>query len=428
MTVKVGLVGTGTVGGGCIEILRNHKEDFKRHYGIDIELTRVCSRNPEQAIEHGVDDIFTQDYQDIINDPDIDLVIELIGGTGVAKNVILEALGAGKHVVTANKALMASAGEEIFAKAAEKDLEVAFEASVGGGIPIIGPLKHSLIANEISSIMGIVNGTTNYMLTRMEEAGLSYDEALREAQDKGFAEADPTADVDGLDAAAKIAILSSIAFTSRVTMDDVYAEGIRNLNPVDIAMAKDMGFAVKLVALAYRSDEGVAVRVHPTMIPLEHQLATVNGVFNAIFAVGDAVGETMFFGEGAGSGPAASAVMGDVLEVCRHIQMGIKPIVGCTCVDELPILSMEDAKYKYYLRFVVADRSGVLAATANIFAKYQISVQSVTQRGTKARNAVDLVFLTHTAEERNMRKAIEEILALDGVVTGGEPSVIRVVD
>lgn len=428
MTVKVGLVGTGTVGGGCIEILRNHKDDFKRHYGIDIELTRVCSRNPEQAIEHGVDDIFTQDYQDIVNDPDIDLVIELIGGTGVAKNVIMESLAAGKHVVTANKALMASAGKEIFDKAAEKDLEVAYEASVGGGIPIIGPLKHSLIANEVSSIMGIVNGTTNYMLTRMEEAGLSYDDALREAQEKGFAEADPTADVDGFDAAAKIAILASIAFNSRVTLDDVYVEGIRNLNPVDMAMAKDMGFAVKLVAHAYRNDEGVAVRVHPTMIPLDHQLATVNGVFNAIFVVGDAVGETMFFGEGAGSGPAASAVMGDVLEVCRHIQMGIKPIGGDTCTDELPIISMEDAKYKYYLRFIVADRSGVLAATANIFAKYKISVQSVTQRGTKARNAVDLVFLTHTAEERNMRQAIDEILALEGVVMGGEPSVIRVVD
>lgn len=428
MTVKVGLVGTGTVGGGCIEILSNHKDDFKRHYGIDLELARVCSRNPEQAIEHGVDDIFTQDYQDIVNDPDIDVVVELIGGTGVAKNVILESLAAGKHVVTANKALMATAGKEIFEKAAEKDLEVAFEASVGGGIPIIGPLKHSLIANEVSTIMGIVNGTTNYMLTRMEEAGLSYEDALREAQEKGFAEADPTADVDGFDAAAKIAILASIAFNSRVTMDDVYVEGIRGLDPVDMAMAKDMGYAVKLVAHAHRGEDGIAVRVHPTMIPLEHQLATVNGVFNAIFVVGDAVGETMFFGEGAGSGPAASAVMGDVLEVCRHIQMGIKPIVGCTCTDNLPIVSMEEAKYKYYLRFVVADRSGVLAATANIFAKYKISVQSVTQRGTKARNAVDLVFLTHTAEEHNMRQAIDEILSLEGVVMGGEPSVIRVVD
>jgi homoserine dehydrogenase len=211
-------------------------------------------------------------------------------------------------------------------------------------------------------------------------------------------------------------------------MDDVYAEGIRRISPVDLAMARDMGYAVKLVAHAHRTEKGIGVRVHPTMIPSEHQLATVNGVFNAIYVVGDAVGETMFFGEGAGSGPAASAVMGDVLEVARHIQAGIKPIVGCTCTDVVPILEMENLKTKYYLRFVVADRSGVLAATADIFAKYDVSVQSVTQRGTKARNEVDLVFLTHTAEERNLRKVIEEILALDGVVVGGEPSLVRVED
>ena len=204
MTVKLGLVGTGTVGGGCIDILKNHREDFKRHYGIDVELVRVCSRNPEQAIAHGVEDIFTQDYQDILNDPDIDIVVELIGGTTVARDIVVGALKAGKNVVTANKALMATYGEEVMGAADEAGKEIAFEASVGGGIPIIDPMKHSLIANEISSVMGIVNGTTNYMLTRMVEDGLSYDAALKEAQEKGFAEADPTADVDGFDAAAKI--------------------------------------------------------------------------------------------------------------------------------------------------------------------------------------------------------------------------------
>ena len=426
--VKIGLVGTGTVGGGCLDILVNHKEDFKRHFGIELELVRVCSRNPEQAIAHGVEDIFTTDYKDVVNDPEVEVVIELIGGTGIAKQVILDALHAGKHVVTANKAVMASSGEEVLGLAKEKNLEVAFEASVGGGIPIIQPLKHALIANEISNIMGIVNGTTNYMLTRMEQDGLSYDEALKEAQEKGFAEADPTADVDGLDAAAKIAILASIAFNSRVVMDDVYTEGIRRISPVDLAMARDMGYAVKLVAHAHRGEKGIGVRVHPTMIPLDHQLATVNGVYNAIYVVGDAVGETMFFGEGAGAGPAASAVMGDVLEVARHVAMGIKPIVGCTCTDTTPIDEMEDLETKYYLRFVVADRSGVLAATADIFAKYDVSVQSVTQRGTKARHEVDLVFLTHTAEERSMRKVIEEVLALDGVSSSSVPSIIRVED
>lgn len=428
MAVKVGLVGTGTVGGGCLDILRNHKEEFKRHFGIDIELTRVCSRQPEVAESYGLSDIFTTDFHEVIEDPEVDLVIELIGGTTFAKEVVIGALQNGKSVVTANKALMASCGEEVMSLAEEKGVEIAFEASVGGAIPIIVPLKHSLIANRIDSIMGIVNGTTNYMLTRMDEDGMSYEDALKEAQERGFAEADPTADVDGLDAAAKIAILASIAFNSRVTMNQVFTEGIRRISPVDLAMAHEMGYAVKLLAHAYRSDEGIDVRVHPTMIPESHQLATVNGVFNAIYTVGDAAGENMFFGEGAGAGPAASAVMGDVLEVARHLQMGIKPIVGCTCTDELPILSVEDLHTKYYIRFVVADRSGVLASAADIFAKYDVSVKTVTQRGNAARDNVDLVFVTHTAEERNVRKAIDDILALEGVVTGGFPSVIRVQD
>lgn len=428
MAVKVGLVGTGTVGGGCLDILRNHKEEFKRHFGIDIELTRVCSRQPEVAEAYGLGDIFTTDFHEVIEDPEVDLVIELIGGTTFAKEVVIGALQNGKSVVTANKALMASCGEEVMSLAEENGVEIAFEASVGGAIPIIVPLKHSLIANRIDSIMGIVNGTTNYMLTRMDEDGMSYEDALKEAQEKGFAEADPTADVDGLDAAAKIAILASIAFNSRVTMNQVFTEGIRRISPVDLAMAHEMGYAVKLLAHAYRSDGGIDVRVHPTMIPESHQLATVNGVFNAIYTVGDAAGENMFFGEGAGAGPAASAVMGDVLEVARHLQMGIKPIVGCTCTDELPILSVEDLHTKYYIRFVVADRSGVLASAADIFAKYDVSVKTVTQRGNAARDDVDLVFVTHTAEERNVRKAIDDILALEGVVTGGFPSVIRVQD
>ncbi len=427
MTVKLGLVGTGTVGGGCIEILRNHSEDFKRHYGIDVELVQVCSRNPEQAIEHGVEGIFTQEYQDILDNPDIDVVIELIGGTTVARDVVLGALRAGKNVVTANKALMATHGEEVMRAADEAGKEIAFEASVGGGIPIIDPMKHSLIANEIGSVMGIVNGTTNYMLTRMVEDGLSYDAALKEAQEKGFAEADPTADVDGFDAAAKIAILASIAFNSRVTMKEVYTEGIRNITTMDLDAARDMGYCVKLLAIAHRTDEGVDVRVHPTMLPLSHQLATVNGVFNAIFVVGDAVGETMFFGEGAGSGPAASAVMGDVLEVARHVQQGIAPIVGCTCTDKLAVVPMEDLKTKYYIRFKVADRSGVLAAMAGVFAKHNVSVYSVVQRGKKEGGSVDLVYVTHTAREKSVRDVLAEIAELDDVLRD-EPSLIRVED
>ena len=405
MTVKLGLVGTGTVGGGCIDILKNHREDFKRHYGIDVELVRVCSRNPEQAIAHGVEGIFTQDYRDILNDPDIDIVVELIGGTTVARDIVVGALKAGKNVVTANKALMATYGEEVMGAADEAGKEIAFEASVGGGIPIIDPMK--------------------YMLTRMVEDGLSYDAALKEAQEKGFAEADPTADVDGFDAAAKIAILASIAFNSRVTIDDVHTEGIRNVTTMDLDAARDMGYCVKLLALAHRTDEGVDVRVHPTMLPLSHQLATVDGVYNAIYVTGDAVGETMFFGEGAGAGPAASAVMGDVLEVARHVTLGVGPLVGCTCTDELPIVPMDDLKTKYYIRFKVADRSGVLAAMAGVFAKHNVSVYSVVQRGKKEGGQVDLVYVTHTAREKSVRDVLAEIAELDDVLRD-EPSVIRV--
>ncbi len=425
MAVKIGLVGTGTVGGGCIDIMLKHKESFERHFGIDVELVRVCSLDSAEAEAHGVGHLFTSDFNDIINDPEIDIVIELIGGTTFARTVVLGALEAGKNVVTANKALMATCGEEIMSTAARMNKEIAFEASVGGGIPIIDPLKHSLIANEIQSVMGIVNGTTNYMLTRMSEDGMSYEEALAEAQAKGFAEANPSADVDGFDAAAKIAILASIAFNSRVTMDDVYTRGITNITPVDLEAARDMGYVVKLLAIAHRTEGGIDVRVHPTMIPVDHQLATVGGVFNAIYVVGDFVGETMFFGEGAGAGAAASAVMGDVLEVARHIQQGIAPIVGCTCTDKLPILPIEELSMKYYIRFSVADRPGVLAAMAGVFANHGVSVYSVVQRGKKESGTVDVVYVTHVAQERAIREVIEEIRGLDDVLHG-DPSLIRV--
>lgn len=427
MSIKLGLVGTGTVGGGCIDILQKHAADFKRHYGVDLELARVCSRNPEQAEARGVGDIFTTDYHDILNDPEIDIVIELIGGTTVARDVVLGALAAGKNVVTANKALMATHGEEVMDAAEAANREIAFEASVGGGIPIIEPLKHALISNETTSVMGIVNGTTNYMLTRMWEDGKSYDEALAEAQAKGFAEADPSADVDGFDAAAKIAILASIAFNSRVTMDDVYTEGIRNVSLMDLETAHDMGYCVKLLAIAHRGEDGIDVRVHPTMLPLTHQLATVNGVDNAIYVTGDAVGETMFFGAGAGSGPAASAVMGDVLEVARHVAAGVDPIVGCTCKDNLNILPVEQLKTKYYIRFAVADRPGVLAAMATVFANYGVSVRSVVQRGQAQGDTVNLSYVTHTAKEADVRKVLEEIKQLPDTLRA-EPSVIRVED
>ena len=425
MTIKLGLVGTGTVGGGCIDILQKHGADFRRHLGVDVELARVCSLKSDEAEAHGVGHLFTADYHDIVNDPDIDIVIELIGGTTVARSVVMDALVAGKNVVTANKALMATHGEEVMAAAEAAGVDLMFGASVGGGIPIIGPLKHSLIANEILSVKGIVNGTTNYMLTKMAEDGMSYEQALAEAQAAGFAEADPSADVDGFDAAAKIAILSSIAFNSRVVMDDVFTSGITAITTTDLEAAAEMGYAVKLLAIGHRTPEGIDVRVHPTMIPEDHQLAKVNGVFNAIYVEGDFVGETMFFGEGAGAGAAASAVMGDVLEMARHITQGVAPIVGCTCTDDLPICPITDLSMKYYIRFCAADRPGVLAAMAGAFANHGVSVHSMIQRGAGEDGTVSLVYVTHIAREQDVRYAIDEICALPDTVNG-RPSLIRV--
>jgi len=416
-TVRVGLIGLGTVGSGVVEILRRHREDFRRRAGVDIELTRFADRNTERFAELGLDpSACTTDAFAVASDAEVDVVIELIGGTGVARDVVLSALKAGKSVVTANKALLASNGEEVMEAAEAAGVDIRFEASVGGGIPIIEPLKHSLTSNEISRVMGIVNGTTNYMLTRMAENGLDYATALAEAQERGFAEADPTADVDGYDAAAKIAILSSIAFNSRVTLDQVPAEGIRSLAPADIEYAREIGCAIKLLAIANRTDAGIDIRVHPTMIPAGHPLASVNGVYNAIYVVGDAVGETMFFGEGAGSLPAASAIVGDLVEVARNIQLDCAPLVGCTCTEHHPVRDIATLETRYYIRLLVADKPGVLAATAKVFGDHGVSLASVIQRAAEEGETAELVYVTHRALEADVRASLAEIEAHDSVL------------
>jgi len=426
-TIGVGLIGLGTVGSGVLEILRRHRADFARRAGADIELVRFADRNIDRARELGIDDsTFTTDAADLIADPRVDIVIELIGGTGAAKQVVLDALRAGKSVVTANKALMASSGQEIMDAAASAGVDIMFEASVGGGIPIIGPLKHSLVSNEILAVAGIVNGTTNYMLTRMADNGLDYASALAEAQAKGFAEADPTADVDGHDAAAKIAILASIAFNSRVTVDRVPVEGIRGVATADIAYAREMGYAIKLIAIARRVDGGVDVRVHPAMIPVAHPLASVSGVYNAIYVTGDAVGETMFFGEGAGSLPAASAVVGDVIEVARHIQSGCLNLVGCTCNEQLEVRDISTLETGYFIRLAVADKPGVLAAVASKFGEHGVSIASVIQKRVCESGDAEIVYVTHRAGEGAVRAALAEISDLDVVTSVA--SVIRVED
>jgi len=425
-TINVGLIGLGTVGSGVVEIFERHREDFKRRAGVDVRLTRFADRTTERFAALGLPaEACSDDWRAIVGDPEVDIVIELIGGTGVAREVVIAALDAGKSVVTANKALMASAGQEVMDHAEARGVDVAFEASVGGGIPIIGPLKHSLTSNQITSVMGIVNGTTNYMLSKMAEEGLAYADALAQAQAKGFAEADPTADVDGHDAAAKIAILASIAFNSRVTLAQVPVEGIRSLAPVDLAYAREMGYVLKLLAIANRIGDGIDIRVHPTMIPVAHPLAGVNGVYNAIYVVGDAVGETMFFGEGAGSLPAASAVVGDVIEVARHLAKDCLGLVGCTCTEHLEVRDIGELTTRFYIRLQVADEPGVLAAVAGVFGAQGVSIQSVIQKSADESGA-EIVYVTHDATERSLRAALEQIEALD-VVTS-ICTVIRVED
>ena len=418
-TVNVGLIGLGTVGGGVARLIKSHHDEYLAAYGIDLKLTRACALAWEQAEAAGIErEAFTSDWHDVVTDPAVDIVVELIGGTDLAADVVLDALCAGKSVITANKALMATRGEEIFHAADAHGVEVAFEASVGGGIPIIQPLKHALISNEINTVLGIVNGTTNYMLTEMQH-GLDYDTVLKRAQELGYAEADPTADVDGYDAAAKIAILASIAFNSRVTLDDVFTHGIRSIEPVDFKHAADMGYTIKLLAIAHKIDGEIDVRVHPAMIPTSHQLANVNGVYNAIYVTGDAVGDCMFFGEGAGAGPAASAVMGDTIEVARHVANDVKPVVGCTCTDNLPLRGIGKLETKYYLRLLVKDESGVLAAISEIFSQYEVSIRSMVQPTTHGDGTAELIFMTHTANEAHFEDALKEVAALSCVVKIG---------
>ena len=423
--INIGLIGMGTVGGGVVRIIQQHHDDILRHQGVDLRLVACSSLDRQQATDLGVEDIFVPDGNMVLDRDDIDIVIELIGGNGIAKQFVLKALNSGRHVVTANKAMMAASGHEVFEAAEANGVSIMFGASVGGGIPIIGPLKHSLTANQITSVMGIVNGTTNYMLTRMGEDNLEYAAALREAQQKGFAEANPSADVDGLDAAAKIAILASIAFNSRVTLEDVPTAGITKIQPVDLQFAAEMGYAIKLLAIANRKDNGIEVRVHPAMIPLTHQLSRVDGVFNAIYVVGDFVGETMFFGEGAGSGAAASAVMGDVIETAKLLTDGISTFRGCTCTDSLPLIPLSELCTQYYVRIPVLDRPGVFAEVATIFGNHRISIQSVVQRGGDGRTT-DLVVVTHTTKEELVQAAIADIMATEAIVS--EPQIIRLVD
>ena len=401
-----------------MRILKEHREDFLRDQGVDIELVQVASLYREEAEQLGVGDIYITDGFEIINNPEIDIIIEVVGGTGIARKFIFAALEAGKRVITANKAVMSQDFYELLELSGSKGVELAFETSVGGGIPIIGALRNSLIGNRIESVLGIVNGTTNYMLTQMAQHGHDYDTVLREAQELGYAEADPTADVEGHDAAAKIAILTTLAFNTEVVMDQVPTEGITKLTPLDIANATDMGYVIKLLGISNRTPEGIDMRVHPTLLPRDHALASVNGVFNAIFVVGDSVGETMFYGQGAGAGAAASAVVGDLIEVSQRIAFDItRPYIRFG-TEQLPLKPVDEVVLSYYLRLPVPDRVGVVAATATAFANHGVSINRMMQYpAVDVDGVAELIYVTHPTKEGDLKAVIAEIEA-SGILAG----------
>uniref|UniRef100_UPI00359C8E90 homoserine dehydrogenase n=1 Tax=Collinsella bouchesdurhonensis TaxID=1907654 RepID=UPI00359C8E90 len=418
-TVNVGLIGLGTVGGGVARTILSHHDRYLDAYNIDLKIARACGLVWEQAEAAGITpEQFTSDWHDVVSDENVDIVVELIGGEHPATEIYEAAFAAGKHVVTANKALLGRHVEAFARAAREHGVQLKCEASCGGGIPIVSTLERDLVGNEILTIAGILNGTTNYILSRMEAEGADYADVLADAQAKGYAEADPSADVDGFDAASKTAILASIGFSSRVTTDDVYQQGIRTITAEDISVAHDLGYTIKLLGIARNTAEGVDVRVHPTMIPLDHQLAKVSGAMNAVYVVGDAVGETMFYGAGAGSFPTASAVVGDILTLSEQISRGVAPLPESEPFSRnKSIRSMDELETKYYIRLRVADRVGALAEAVNVFAKHDISISLINQLedGNSDSDACSVIFLTHKALEKNVQDAAAALAASDCV-------------
>lgn len=396
-----------------------NQRQITERVGARIEIKTVLVRNLNKPRPQLKNVKLTDKFEDILNDDEIQIVVELMGGLHPAKEYMLRAMEAGKHVVTANKDVVAQFGKEMFAMSEAHDVDFLFEASVGGGIPIITPLKQSLTANRITEIMGIVNGTTNYMLTKMTEDGSDYDEVLKEAQAKGYAEANPSADVDGLDAARKAAILASLAFNTRVHLDDVSVEGITKIRPADIEYAKNLGYVVKLLAIGHDYDEdGVNVRVHPVFLPKTHPLASVNGVYNAIFIRGNAIGEAMFYGPGAGSLPTASAVVSDIIDTARDILMHTFGRVRCTCFEHKPICPIEKTSSAYYVRLLVDDKPGVLAYVATAFGNAGVSLNSVIQTERDVPEHAEIVAITHFVEHAKIEaavKALKELPVVDEI-------------
>jgi len=413
--IGVGLIGFGTVGAGVARILLQNASLIQRRVGVPLELVRVAdldvTRDRGVKLSPG---ILTTDARDVLDDPAIDVVLELIGGYGVAKQVILDAMARGKHVVTANKALLAVHGEEIFEAAARHHVDLGFEASVGGGIPVIRALTEGMAANTVLSIYGIINGTSNYILSRMTSQGHGFQEVLAESQRAGYAEADPTFDVEGIDSAHKLSIMVSLAYGTPVNVKEVYTEGISHLAPLDITYAKEFGYTIKLLGIAKFSDGEVEARVHPTMIPSSSPIAQVDGVYNAIQLVGDAVADIVLYGQGAGAMPTGSAVVSDVIAIARNLLTGSTGRVPPASFQQdqrrpLRIRPMEEITSLYYMRFMVLDKPGVLSKISGVLGDHRISISSVIQQGRKEGQTVPVVIMTHRASERNVQAALREI-------------------
>ena len=422
--ISVGLLGIGTVGGGTWNVLARNQEEITRRAGRGIRITKVADQDLARARKLvGDKAAVTADAWEVVNDPDIDIVVELIGGYGIARELVLQAIANGKHVVTANKALLATHGNEIFAAAQDKGVMVAFEGAVAGGIPIIKALREGLTANRIEWIAGIINGTSNFILSEMRDKGLPFDTVLREAQRLGYAEADPTFDIEGIDAAHKLTIMSAIAFGIPMQLDRAYTEGISALTQEDIRYAEQLGYRIKLLGITRRTPEGIELRVHPTLIPARRLIANVEGVMNAILVKGDAVGSTLYYGAGAGAEPTASAVVADLVDVTRMHTADPEHRVPHLAfqpdqLSDIAILPMEEVVTSYYLRMRVVDRPGVLADITRILADRSVSIDAMVQKEpSEGEEQVDIIMLTHETREKHINAAIVAIENL-AVVTG----------
>ena len=436
--INVGIVGYGVVGNGVAKILEEKKDIIKKKAGIEINLKKVFTRTWNKDFAFPLkENQKANSLNEIIEDEDIHIVVELVGGVDFPFEILEKSINNGKHVVTANKALLAELGKDLFLKAEEKGIRIGFEAAVAGGIPIIRALREGLVANDIKNIYGILNGTTNFILTNMYKEGRNFEEVLKEAQELGYAEADPTLDINGTDAAHKIAILASLSYGGFLNFSEIYIEGIENIQSIDIELGKELGYILKLIAISKAHNGEIEVRVHPTFIPESNPLASVDGVFNAVMVEGDNVGETMFYGKGAGMLPTASAVVSDIVDIGKSISIGVGREIEITSMNwehkDLNLIKAKDFYTRYYLRFTVPDVTGILAKIAHVFAQYNISIAAVIQKEkvvnkfkTENQKVVPLVILTHTASENNIQNAIKEIEEKN--ITAEKTVIIRVED